>query len=63
MRPGYDLKLSIVEWDEERGFRVVLSGSTPDGSVVMSEARKVEYFDQAVRSAVELLAEFQRRVG
>lgn len=60
------MKLSIVEWDEERGFRVVLSGSTPDGrcgSVVMSEEREVAYFDQAVRNAVELLAEFQRRVG
>jgi hypothetical protein len=61
MRPGTDLSLTINEWEGEEGYRVFLAGTAPSGALLMNEAHKVESFDQAVRTAVEMLAEFQRR--
>ena len=63
MRPGHHLKLSIIAPEGEKGYRVTLVASNPDTTVVMSEARKVTWFDQAVQAAQEMLDEFSRRAG
>ena len=67
-RPGIDLELSIVEWDEETGYRVVLYGHPqPDGhhpgERVPYENRRVGSYAEALDTALAMLTDFKRRAG